>query len=523
MIIDYDVIVIGSGIAGLSCAIFLREKGFKVMVLTKESDPVLSNSYYAQGGIVAWRESDTPELIEEDILAAGDHYNNLDAVRELARQAPALVFEFLINKICVNFSRSKNQSLDYTEEAAHSVRRILHYSDRTGEEIMNKLYSYAVNQQIEIRTNYTAVDLITNNHHARDCQELYKPRRVMGVYALNNGSGEVERLLSRYVVLASGGVGDLYLHTTNPSLATGDGIAMAWRAGAAIINAEMVQFHPTCLFHRDIKRFLISESLRGEGARLKTPDMREFMGNYTNMRDLAPRDVVTRAIFSEMNRLGVEYLLLDLAGHYTGTLPIPERFPKIYQTCLQGGIDITRDPIPIVPAAHYFCGGVKADLNGYTSIRNLYAIGEVSCTGLHGANRLASTSLLEGLWWACKSADHILLHPDELVEPPWHSIPEWTPPPRSEDFDPLLIQQDLKVIRLTLWNYAGIVRTRKGLERALSDLNFYEHRIFKFYREAKLTRSIIELRNAVICARLIVEAALHNRRSIGCHYLGDNP
>jgi len=314
-------------------------------------------------------------------------------------------------------------------------------------------------------------------------------------------------------------LGNIFQHTTNPEGCTGDGLSMAHRAGADIINAEFIQFHPTALYHKDINRFLISESLRGEGAKLLNHAGLKFMSKYSPMRDLAPRDVVARAIFSEMSREGANYMLLDLAHFYKGEDPIEDRFSRIYRTCLEGGIDITDQPIPIVPAAHYFCGGIKIDLKGKSSLKNLFAIGEVSCSGLHGANRLASTSLLEGLLWAKLTSDEIDQNPELISYSRYEHIPDWIEPANSEEFDPILLQQDMKAIQMTMWNYAGIIRTRKGLERARSDINYYAKRIFQFYKSAKLNRGIIELRNAIVNAAIIVNAATHNKRSIGCHFI----
>ena len=403
MIEIFDTLVIGTGIAGLTSAIYLAEAGLKVALFTKSSDLTESNTNYAQGGIIAYKQGDTKELLANDIFNAGSFYNNNDAVHLLAEEGPKLVFDFLINRVGMEFSKNNDGSCDYTEEAAHSERRILHYQDHTGDMIIEALIKYATKLNISIFKSYTAIDIITNNHHSENCQDLYKPREVLGCYFLNNDKEVVETFFSHKVILATGGVGNLFQYTTNPPSATGDGISMSYRAGADIINSEFVQFHPTCLFHKDIKRFLISESLRGEGAKLIDKNGNQFMYKYSQSAELAPRDVVARAIYEEMNKLGSEYLLLDLANHYKGTKPIKERFAKIYNTCLSGGIDITKDPIPIVPAAHYFCGGVKVDIRGRTSITNLYAIGEVSCTGLHGANRLASDSLLEGMLWGKKA------------------------------------------------------------------------------------------------------------------------
>jgi len=440
----------------------------------------------------------------------------------VSEEGPDLVFDFLIDKIGIEFSKNSTGQLDYTEEAAHSTRRILHYYDHTGDKIENSLIEYALKIGVNIYSSYTSIDLITNNHHSTDYQELYKEREVMGIYVLNNKTGKVETFFSHKVILATGGVGNLFQYTTNPPSATGDGISMAHRAGADIINAEFVQFHPTALFHKDIKRFLISESLRGEGAKLLDPKGNEFMHNYSPLKELAPRDVVSRAVYDEMNRIGSEYMLLDIASYYKGEKNIKERFSKIYETCLSGGIDITKQPIPIVPAAHFFCGGIKVDNNGRTSIKNLYAIGEVSCTGIHGANRLASVSLLEGLLWGKKSSSDIISNFNRIEYERFKNIPDWKTPAKSEDFDLILIYQDWKAIKLTMWNYSGIIRTKRGLERAKSDLNYYAHRIFKFYKEAKLNKDIIELRNAIVTAQIIVDSAMHNNKSIGCHYIKES-
>ncbi|HBD96278.1 MAG: L-aspartate oxidase [Spirochaetes bacterium GWF1_31_7] len=515
----FDVIIIGTGISGLSNAIYLKEMGMDTLVITKNDEISESNTYYAQGGIIAKKEDDTASSLSKDILNAGCYYNNLSAVKHFSETGPGLVFDFLIDKIGVNFSKDENNKIDYTEEAAHSNRRIVHYEDHTGDKIIEDLIAYAKKIGVSILNSHTAIDLITNNHHSKDCQELYKKREVMGVYVLNNLESTVDTILANYVIIASGGAGNLYQHTTNPASATGDGVSMAYRAGADIINSEFIQFHPTSLFHRDIKRFLISESLRGEGAKLINHKGEEFMQNYSHLKELAPRDVVARAMYEEMSKSGEEYMFLDISHNYKGKVPVEERFSHIFRTCQKGGIDIRTEPIPVVPAAHYFCGGIKVDLNGRTSLKNLYAIGEVSCTGLHGANRLASTSLLEGLVWARNAAEHIKGNFQQMKVSRLNNIPDWDSPEFREEFDPLLIKQDFQAIKLTMWNYAGIIRTKKGLDRAKSDLNYYSHRIMKFYREAKLNKSIIELRNAIITASIIVDSAMHNSKSLGCHFV----
>ena len=515
----FDVIVIGTGVAGLSAAIYLKEAGLDVVVLTKEENIEETNTNYAQGGIIAWKEGDNRDKLIQDILSAGCDYNNIEVVELFAEKGPQLVFDFFIKKLGIKFTQTSEGKLDYTEEAAHSDRRVLHFEDHTGDVIQSNLIEYTKKLGIPIQKGYTAIDLITNNHHSTDYQEFYKPREVMGVYVLENNTGVIKTYFAHRVILATGGIGNLYQHTTNPPSATGDGMSMAYRAGADIINAEFIQFHPTSLFHRDIKRFLISESLRGEGARLIDTQGRKFMEDYSPQKDLAPRDIVARAIYKEMGKTGSGYMLLDITSYYQGEIPLKERFSMIYKTCLEGGIDITKEPIPIVPAAHYFCGGIKVDLKGRSSIKNLYAIGEVSCTGLHGANRLASSSLLEGLLWAKLASGDISHNFKKIDRKRLDSIPDWEEPEFSEEFDSLLLQQDWKAIQLTMWNYAGIIRTSKGLDRAMADLNYYSYRIFKFYNQARLNKEIIELRNAVVNASIIVRAAARNKQSIGCHYL----
>ncbi|MBN2811325.1 MAG: L-aspartate oxidase [Spirochaetales bacterium] len=516
-----DVLVAGTGIAGLTAAITCREAGLRVLVITKEDRIQETNTNYAQGGIIAAKEGSDPALLEKDILEAGCRLNNREAVSLFSREAPALVFDFLIDKVGTVFSKNDSGAYDYTEEAAHSERRILHFEDHTGDSIEESLIAHAKKIGVEIRSGYTAVDLITNNHHSEDSQELYQPREVFGMYALENATGEVHTLFADSVILATGGLGNIFHFTTNPLAATGDGIAMAWQAGADIINAEFVQFHPTALFHKDIKRFLISESLRGEGAKLMDRQGRPFMHKYDAREELAPRDVVTRAIYEEMSRQGSEYMLLDIAGHYLGEKPIQERFSRIWETCKKGGIDITKDPIPVVPAAHYFCGGIKVNTEGKSSIARLFAVGEVACTGIHGANRLASTSLLEGLFWGRKAGLSIAAGGNKIADRRLESIPDWRTPAQAERFESALIYQDWKMIKLTMWNHAGIVRTKRSLERAQADLDYHAHRITKFYREAILDRDIIELRNGVSAARIVTAAALHNTKSAGCHYRKD--
>jgi L-aspartate oxidase len=516
---EFQVLIIGSGISGLTTAITAAKHGLDVAVLTKESRLSECNTHYAQGGIVYSGENDSPDLLQKDILEAGDHINYKKAVELLATESPALVRDFLIRELKVPFCKNKDGSLDFTQEAAHSLRRIIHVKDTTGQAVEAELIKHAGTfKNIRFFPNHCVIDLITNSHNSLDCQERYQQTQVIGAYVFDSAANRVHIFFAPAVVLATGGVGNLFLHTSNTTSATGDGVAMAYRSGAEIINAEYVQFHPTILYHRDIKRFLISESVRGEGARLMNKHGEYFLPRYSpRLKDLAPRDEVSRAIFLEMEATDSDYVLLDT--RLIKDLNIKKRFPGIYAQCKQVGINITREPIPVVPAAHYFCGGIKVDLAGRSAIPGLYAVGENACIGVHGANRLASVSLLEGLFFGYKAGLDISAHSQPVPLRLKEKIPDWMFPVKEEEFDPVLIHQDILNIRNTMWNYAGIVRNRKRLARALSDLNYLSHRIEQFYRKAKITRRIIELRNSVLTASLIVRAALTNKTSRGCHYV----
>ncbi len=511
----YDVLVLGGGIAGGSLAWKAAQMGLKVALVTRGDGPSHSNTYLAQGGIVTLGEDDSPQLLAQDIIKAGAGINNPEAVEVIATEGPRVVDEFLVRILKVPFAR-KNGDFLYGKEAAHSRRRILFVGDQTGKAIMEALWkALASHPGIDVYTGQTAVDLITNTHHAEDPLEAYRRPRCLGAYVLDNRSGEIRRFFARFTALATGGLGRIYLHTTNPQGARGDGYAMASRAGARLLHMEFIQFHPTSLFHRDADGFLISEAVRGEGARLLTRDGQPFLHKYTPQGELAPRDVVARAIYEELHRRGDNYVLLDLSSLKVN---IPERFPGIYRKCLELGIDITRQPIPVVPAAHYSIGGVLVDTWGRSSLEGLYAVGEVSCTGLHGANRLASTSLLEGLLWGWRAARDMARR-DHREELPFHKIPRWRRPRHELEVDPALIVQDWVSIKHTMWNYAGIIRTRRRLERAISDLRYLYHRIESFYRTARLNDGIVGLRNGIIVAQEVVRAAMMNRRSIGAHYI----
>ncbi len=520
-----DLLVIGSGAAGCSAALIAARAGLNVIVLSGASDPMESNSDYAQGGIVTRPPGDTAEELAADIMVAGDGLCNPEAVKLLAESIPVVVDDFLIGELGVNFTRSAEGKLDYTQEAAHSRRRIAHADDATGHAILVKIMAAVqAEPRIELVTRHTAVDLITVPHHSLDPLSVYGPVECYGVYALDQTTGKVKRYFAPHTVLATGGLGQLYLHTTNPKVARGDGLAMAHRAGAEIINAEYIQFHPTAFYQRGADRFLISESVRGEGAVLRRRDGAEFMYEYHSDGPLAPRDVVARAIQEEMLKYGDEYVLLDLSPV---SVDPKVRFPTIYEKLLQYGVDITTQPIPVVPAAHYFCGGVKVDTWGRTSIRRLYAVGEVGCTGLHGANRLASTSLPEAILWGRRAAEHAVSGSGSagFSLPISKDLPEsiavWHDEGLTEEIDPLLVIQDWMMIKSTMWNYAGIVRTAKRLQRAVADLNYLAHRVEQFYQETKLADPLVGLRNGITSAQIIAEAARRNPTSRGCHYRRD--
>ena len=515
-----DILIIGSGIAGASAALEAAKRGLRVNVVTKASDPQESNTLYAQGGIVTLGQDDAPELLKEDLIKAGDGINNPESVAVLASQGRELVEKILIQELGVPFSRTSEGGLDYAQEAGHSRRRILHVKDTTGRTIEEKFIAALKGySNVNLLAGRTAVDLLTVPHHSKNLISYYREPQCIGAYVLDNASGAVNTFFAPYTILASGGCGAVFLYTSNPRETIGAGFAMAHRAGARIVNMEYIQFHPTSLYHRDADSFLISETVRGEGARLKTKDGRTFMEKYSDKRDLAPRDEVTRAIYEEMINSNSEYVLLDLASY--AKVDIKKRFPHIYKTCLQYGIDITKEPIPVVPAAHYCCGGVLVDTWGKSSLRNLYAIGEVSCTGVHGANRLASTSLLEGLVWGTRAAQNICAHfdPARSYEP--EEIHPWYYPEREEDVDPALINQDWLTIRSTMWNYAGIIRTAKRLERAKADLEYLRHRIEKFYKEARMDPKVVGLKHGIQVALMITHAALANPVSLGAHFRKD--
>ncbi len=518
---ETDVLIIGSGIAGASAAIELaRDRQRQITLVTRAPQAEESNTRYAQGGIVARGKNDTPEALVKDILNAGAGLSYPEAAWILATEGPDLVKRVLIEQVGVSFDTS-NGELRYTREGGHSLPRILHVGDATGHAIQLALTAYLKTlPNVHLVTNATAVDLITAPHHSRDLMDVYRPITCHGAYILERTTGIIHRYLAPVTILASGGLGRIYRHTTNPEGARGDGLAMAYRAGARIVNAEFIQFHPTTLAVPGADNFLISEAVRGEGGQLFTPDGRHFMDEVApRWGDLAPRDIVARAIHHEMVTHGYPHVLLDLTRAMSAER-IRERFPTIYERCKQLGIDITQEPIPVVPAAHYFCGGVLVDGWGRTSIERLYAAGEVSCTGLHGANRLASTSLLEGLVWGNRAARDIAARTD-LKPVSADLIPPWEPASNAAEPDPVLLYQDRRALQNLMWLYVGLTRNARRLARALRDLNHLWESIDDFYRTARLNDDLIGLRNMAQAAWIVTRAAWHNRSSQGAHYRED--
>lgn len=522
MPLETDVLIIGCGIAGLAAALRLaRDREREVLLITRARAAEETNTWYAQGGIVARGQDDSAESLARDVTAAGAGLCLPRAVRILAQEGPDLVQSLLVQGAEVPFDRETTGQLACTREGGHSVARVLHVGDATGRAVQQALLDQIARlPNVTLRTSLTVVDLITFPHHALDPLAIYEPIACHGAYVLDREEGAVHRVLARVTVLATGGVGRIYRHTTNPEGARGDGLAMAYRAGARVVNAEYVQFHPTTLAVPGADNFLITEAVRGEGGRLVTPDGRYFMQQVApRWGDLAPRDVVARAIHREMIDHGFEHVLLDLASHLDAA-SIRERFPTVYAACRQAGVDITHEPIPVVPAAHYICGGVLVDEWGRTTIEGLYAAGEVSCSGVHGANRLASTSLLEGLVWGDRAGRDIASRTDlRLVAA--DAIPPWEDVGDNALADPVLLYRDRRTIQHLMWLYVGLARSTHRLARALSDLNHLWETIDHFYRTTRLSDDLIGLRNMAQAAWVITRAAWHNRGSRGAHYRED--
>ncbi|HSI12546.1 MAG TPA: L-aspartate oxidase [Chthoniobacter sp.] len=515
---EFDFIIIGSGIAGLSFALQAAAHG-RVAIVTKRARAE-SNTAWAQGGIASVTSTeDSFELHVQDTLEAGAGLCDEKVVRTIVMDGPARIRELI--DFGVHFDERElpdgSHELDLAREGGHSKRRILHARDLTGREIEDALLAaIAKHPQIVVLENHMAVDLITLGKLG-----FVSSDRCLGVYVLNEASGEVVALRGDRVVLATGGCGKVYLYTTNPGIATGDGVAMAWRAGAKVSNMEFIQFHPTCLFHPEARSFLVSEAVRGEGGRLIDGEGREFMSRYHPKKELAPRDIVARAIDAEMKRTGARCVYLDIS-HKPADF-IRGRFPNIHENCLRYGIDITKDPIPVVPAAHYQCGGVLTDENGASSLEGLYAIGEVACTGLHGANRLASNSLLEACVLAHRCCETIVSRPKPDNAAWGTELPPWKSGDAVNVDELVVIYHNWDEIRRLMWDYVGIVRTTKRLQRAATRLRNLEREIQEFYWNFRITTDLLELRNLATVAGLIVDSALLRKESRGLHYTLDFP
>lgn len=515
-----DVLIIGSGIAGCTAALYLAEAGLAVTLVTRSQDPHESNTHYAQGGIVYRGANDSAALLTEDVMRAGAGHCHADAVAILAEEGPDLVKSVLMAKLGVRFDRSASGELSLAREGGHSIPRIVHAADATGRAIQAALIrAVGAHANIRVRSAHTAIDLLTPSHHSRNRLAVYEPLACIGAYLLDRETGGVVTCTACKTILATGGMGQLFLRTTNPTGARGDGIAMANRAGARIINAEFIQFHPTTFYHSRAPHFLISEAVRGDGARLVHADGTPFMQLYDpEWKDLAPRDIVARSIHEEMLKHDVPNVYLDLCS-YIPVDRIKAHFPNIHQSCLKYGIDITSDLVPVVPAAHYSCGGIWVDAWGQSTIRNLYAAGETACTGVHGANRLASTSLLEGLVWGRRCARHILAHRDNPCLAHGADIPAWCDE-GPETADPALISQDMSHIRHIMWNYVGLVRNPQRLKRAIRELRGLEVEIEHFYRVTAVNDNLVGLRNLVRNAIIVTFAAWENKQNRGCHFRG---
>ncbi|KPX33929.1 MULTISPECIES: L-aspartate oxidase [Pseudomonas syringae group] len=515
---QHDVLVIGSGAAGLSLALNLPDH-LRIAVLSK-GDLSNGSTFWAQGGVAAvLDDTDTVQSHVEDTLNAGGGLCDEDAVRftvEHSREA----IQWLIDQ-GVPFTRGDKAEADessfefhLTREGGHSHRRIIHAADATGAAIFRTLLKQARKRpNIELLEQRAAIDLITERRLGLEGQ------RCLGAYVLDRNSGEVDTYGARFTILASGGAAKVYLYTSNPDGACGDGIAMAWRSGCRVANLEFNQFHPTCLYHPQAKSFLITEALRGEGAYLKLPNGERFMPRFDERAELAPRDIVARAIDHEMKRLGIDCVYLDIS--HKPEAFIKSHFPTVYERCLEFSIDITRQPIPVVPAAHYTCGGVMVDSNGHTDVPGLYAIGETSFTGLHGANRMASNSLLECFVYARSAATDIEQQLADVRMPT--DLPAWDASQVTDSDEDVIIAHNWDELRRFMWDYVGIVRTNKRLQRAQHRVRLLLDEIDEFYSNYKVSRDLIELRNLAQVAELMIRSAMQRKESRGLHYTLDYP
>ncbi|MBF0099739.1 MAG: L-aspartate oxidase [Desulfobacterales bacterium] len=515
-----DFLVVGSGVAGLMFALKVADAG-QVTIITKK-EIMESNTAYAQGGIASvFGQLDSFDLHIQDTMLSGDGLCKRDVVEMVVKEGPSRIHELIELGVEFNLQEEQNSlkaELDLGQEGGHSRKRIVHAKDMTGKEVETVLVKQvSMHKNITILEHHLAIDLITLSTRMKRGMVITDHQdHCYGAYVLDTMTHVVKTFSAKVILLATGGSGKVYLYTSNPDVATGDGIAMAYRAGASIANLEFVQFHPTCLYHPDAKNFLITEALRGEGAILVNSTGEAFMHRYDPQKDLACRDVVARAIDIELKKSGDESVFLDIT-HQNSEF-IQNRFPNIYQKCLHFGIDITREPIPVVPAAHYMCGGIVTDKHGQTSIKGLYAIGETANTGLHGANRLASNSLLEALVFANHAANHAISFLQSHQVESSIELPLWDEMGTTDSDETIMVTHNWDEIRRLMWNYVGIVRSNKRLDRAKRRIDIIQKEIDEYYWDFKITSDLIELRNIALVADLIIQCAMLRKESRGLHY-----